>query len=181
MARHPDSFSSAQVAFHWIVVVLVAFQFLAHNGMERAWRAFQTGEPTPGAHAVLTYMHIAIGLTVFVLMLARLFLRLTRGVPAPPKDDMLAMRLVADLIHWLIYALLIALPPVGLLAWFGGIGLAATAHELMSDVLLYTIALHIGGALFQHFVRRSEVLIRMFMLEEDKEQASPDAPASPVR
>ena len=161
MAKHPDSYSSAQVALHWSVVVLVAFQFLAHAGMERAWRAFERNEPTPGADITMAYLHIAAGVTVLLLMLARLYLRLIRGVPAPPKDDPLAMRLVADIIHWLVYALLIALPLTGAAAWLAGFEPAADVHEFLTDVLLYAIVLHVGGALFQHFVQRSHVMMRM--------------------
>src|SRR5690606_9859286 len=91
----------------------------------------------------------------------RLGLRLIRGVPAAPKDDPLPIRLLADAIHWLIYALLIALPLAGGTAWLAGISPAADVHEFLSDILLYAIVLHVGGALFQHFIRRSDVLIRM--------------------
>jgi hypothetical protein len=40
-------------------------------------------------------------------------------------------------------------------------------HELLQNVLLVMIALHIAGALFQHFVLRSQVLMRMFRPEPD--------------
>ncbi len=161
MAKHSTGYSTVQVALHWTVVVLVTFQFLAHEGMEEAYRAFRRAEMPTGDDETFAYLHIGVGVTVLLLMLTRLFLRLTRGVPAPPKDDPLPMRLVADGIHWLIYALLILLPLSGSVAWFAGVERAADAHVLFQNILLIAIALHIGGALFQHFVRRSDVLLRM--------------------
>lgn len=161
MAKAPQGYSSVQIGLHWAVVVLVAFQFVAHDGMEDSWRAVERGEAAPDGAVPMAYLHIAAGVTVLLLMLARLYLRATRGVPAPPSDDPLPMRIVADLIHWGIYALLIALPLTGATAWFLGVEAAAEVHEFLKDLLLYAIVLHVAGALFQHFVRRSDVLMRI--------------------
>ena len=161
MASKITGYSRAQVALHWIVLVLVAFQFLAHDGIEEAWRAFRRSEPTPAQAAVLTYMHIGAGLLVLMLALARICLRMTRGAPAPPADEPKLLQLAAEGVHLLIYALLLSLPLTGAVAWFAGIEASATVHEWLKNVLLAAIALHVGGALFQHFVRRSDVLMRM--------------------
>jgi cytochrome b561 len=45
--------------------------------------------------------------------------------------------------------------------------LAGDVHELLQNVLLVMIALHIAGALFQHFILRSQVLMRMLRPEPD--------------
>jgi len=155
-------YSPAQIALHWTVVVLVAFQFLAHDAIATAWQSFLSDEAAPARGTALTYMHVAAGTLVLVLALARIYLRATRGAPPPPEDEPRLMQLSAELIHGLIYALLLLLPVTGMAAWFLGVGPAGTLHGWMTNVLLGAIALHIAGALFQHFVRRSEVLIRMF-------------------
>jgi cytochrome b561 len=49
----------------------------------------------------------------------------------------------------------------GALAWFGGIGVAAEAHEVLRVGLIALIALHVGAAIWHHFVRRDGVLARM--------------------
>lgn len=165
MSKAVRGYSPTQVALHWSVVVLVAFQFLAHDGIEDAWRAYERNRGVEADTAIMAYLHIGAGVVVLLLMLWRLALRLFRGVPEAPPDDPLVMRLVADLIHWLIYALLIALPLSGAIAWFLGVGAAAEMHEFLKDVLLYAIALHVLGALFQHFVRRSDVLMRILKPE----------------
>lgn len=165
MAKHVQGYSRVQVALHWSVLVLVAFQFLAHDGIEAAWRAHTRDAAASGDERALAYLHVGVGLTVLLLVLARLYLRFTRGVPAPPPDDPPAMQLVADLTHWLIYALLFALPLSGGVAWFAGVEPAADVHEVLQQLLLLAIALHVAGALFQHFIRRSDVLMRMFRAE----------------
>lgn len=155
-------YSPLQVTLHWSVVVLVAFQFVAHDGIEDSWRAFRRDEAMPADALVLTYLHVAAGILVLLLALARIYLRLTRGVPAPPPDEPRVLHLVAEAVHGSIYLLLLLLPVTGLVAWFLGVKLAGDAHALLQNLLLAAIALHIAGALFQHFVLRSQVLMRMF-------------------
>ena len=55
----------------------------------------------------------------------------------------------------------LVLVATGLLAWFGGIGFLAEAHELMWTPLLVLVAIHIAGALAQHFWFKTDVLKRM--------------------
>lgn len=163
-------YSGLQIGLHWAVVVLVAFQYVAHNAIEAAWSAFRGNEPQPDPNALVS-LHIAAGVAILVLALARITLRLTRGAPAPPADEPRLLQLFAEVVHYAIYALLLFLPLSGLVAWFLGIPAAATVHVLLKTALLAAIALHVAGALFQHFVRRSEVLMRMLRPE-------PDAPLS---
>jgi cytochrome b561 len=151
-----------QVALHWIVVVLVAFQFLAHDAIEASWRAWIRDDASPADATVLTYMHIGTGLLVLVLALVRIWLRITRGAPPPPADEPRILQWSGEAVHGLIYLLLIVLPVSGGVAWFFGLERVGDAHEFLQKVLLGAIALHIAGALFQHFVRRSQVLMRMF-------------------
>lgn len=156
-----------QIALHWAVVVLVAMQFVTHDGIEDAWRAFMRGEPPPSGGFALTALHIGGGALVLLLALARIYLRLTRGAPSPPADEPRLLQLAAEAVHGLIYLLLLALPVSGAVAWFGGIALAGETHELLQNVLLGAIFLHVGGAIFQHFVLRSQVLMRMFRPSRD--------------
>ncbi len=43
-----DRYSRVQIALHWIVVILVAFQFVANEPMCSAWRAFLDGQLPSG-------------------------------------------------------------------------------------------------------------------------------------
>lgn len=155
-------YSSLQVALHWTVVVLVAFQFVAHDGIEAAWDAAMDGEPLPVDDMTLAYLHIAAGIAVLVLALLRILLRVTRGAPPPPADEPRLLKIAAEAVHGSIYLLLILLPVSGLVAWFAGAEGAGAAHQVLKTLLLFAIVLHVAGALFQHFVMRSDVLMRMF-------------------
>lgn len=165
MAKDVAGYSSAQVALHWIVVALVAFQFVAHEGIEDAWRAYLRADPAPEGSAALAAMHVAVGTLVLLAALARIYLRVSRGAPPPPAGEPRLLQLLAEAVHRLIYVLLIALPLSGAAAWFFGVRPAGTLHSLLTNVLLAAIVLHIAGALFQHFVRRSDVLMRMLRPE----------------
>ena len=162
MTRQVHGYSAAQIALHWAVVVLVAFQYLGHVGIETVWNAYLLDKPSPTNATVLAYMHIGAGVVILLLALARIYLRVTRGAPPPPPDEPKVLKLLAESVHALIYVLLIALPISGLVAWTSGITAVGTAHVLMKTALLAAIVLHITGALFQHFVMRSDVLMRMF-------------------
>jgi len=162
MDRKVTGYSSLQVALHWLVVVLVAFQFLAHDGIEDSWRAHLRSEIPPSDAAVLGYLHISSGMLVLLLALLRLYLRMTRGAPGPPEGEPRLLQWAGDAVHWAIYLFLLLLPVTGSIAWFLGIEIAGEAHEWIQKFLLAAIALHIAGALFQHLVMRSQVLLRMF-------------------
>lgn len=162
MKSEVTGYSKTQIALHWTVVVLVAFQYLAHNGIQASWRALTHGELPSEGESILTYMHVGAGLLVLALMLARLYLRLTRGAPAPPADEPRLLKITSEVVHGLIYVMLLTLPVTGVMAWIGGIRRAAEVHWYLQAFLLGLIAAHIAGALFQHLVRRSDVMMRMF-------------------
>ncbi|QQA43014.1 cytochrome b [Pelagovum pacificum] len=148
-----SGYSRQQIALHWAVVVLVGFQFVAHDGMEHAWR-----DGTTGLGAIA---HVAVGLTVLVLMLVRLAIRLRRGAPPPPESDKSIFRIAADVTHWAFYALLMLIPLSGALAWFGGLEAPAEGHEVMGNLLLAVIALHAFAAVFHKHITGTRVLDRM--------------------
>ncbi len=164
MAGKVKGYSPTQVTLHWIVVVLVAFQFVAHDGIEDAWRAI-VREGKSGSAEPVAYLHIAAGTLILILALARIYLRFTRGAPSPPADEPRILQITAEAVHGSIYLLLLLLPVTGLVAWFLVVEAAAEIHEWLQTFLLLAIALHVGGALFQHVVRRSDVLMRMFRPE----------------
>lgn len=169
MAKPITGYSAVQIALHWAVVVLVAFQYLASAGIEAVWNAFLRRDASyADADApLLANLHIAAGVLILLLACARIYLRVTRGAPPPPADEPKALKWLSEAVHGLIYLLLVALPGSGLLAWSLGIEGAASAHVLMKTVLLAAIVLHIAGALFQHFIMRSTVLMRMLSAQKD--------------
>ena len=57
------------------------------------------------------------------------------------------------------------MPLTGATAWLFGVELAGEVHEFLKNVLIAVVALHIAGALYEHFVTRSDVLKRMLRPE----------------
>lgn len=166
MAERVSGYSHMQMALHWAVVILLAFQFLAHNAIEAAFTGSTDVVALRQGPGVLSSMHIAAGMLILALALCRIYLRITRGAPAPPADEPLVMKFVSGYVHALIYVMLLSLPASGALAWFFDINSAAVVHEYLQAFLLGLIAAHIAGALFQHLIRRSDVMMRMFAPEQ---------------
>lgn len=167
MQKSVTGYSALQIGLHWAVVVLVAFQYVAHSGIEAAWNALRRDEVPPADTAALTYLHIGAGILVLLLAVARIGLRSTRGVPPPPADEPRMLQLLSEAVHVAIYALLLLLPVSGLVAWFLAVPAAGAIHVLLKNALLAAIVLHVAGALFQHFIRRSDVLMRMLRPDPD--------------
>jgi cytochrome b561 len=168
-------------ALHWTVAVLILLQ--------TAFGVIMTvGGPEPNFWAMLTTklalydVHKLLGVVVLGFVLLRLANRIVRDVP--PEDPALEpwQRAAATLVHAWIYLLMIVVP---LLGWIGislypaltlfklfdlpglsGANRAASesvliAHAFGAYFLVALIFVHIGAALFHHFVRRDDTLRRM--------------------
>ncbi len=160
----PSAYSRIQIVLHWTVAVLILAQYLFSEGIERAWRAFARGQEASASDLPLAYMHATFGVAVLVLAAARLWLRATHGVPPLPADDPAPLKLLAHVTHGLIYLLIFIIPFSGAAAWFLGIKGAIGVHLIGKTVLMFVVALHIAGALVQHFFFRTNVLRRMTRL-----------------
>lgn len=155
----PRAYSRIQIRLHWLVFALLVLQYLAHEPITEAFDAIKDGL-TP-AFDPLVAAHVFGGFLIFVLTGARLYLRGVRGVPPLPKTDPPLQRMAAQITHYSLYALLIAMPISGAVAWFRANEGAAQAHEVMRVILLALIALHVGGALYHQVVLKDGVMQRM--------------------
>ncbi len=162
--------------FHWLTVVLVVVQFTW------AWRIQQLG-PFSRARFELVNEHKALGITLLALVLARLLWRLFNRPPPLPSTMAPWERWAANATHWLLYALLIALPLTGWMMssaagygvqWFGLFRLPdlvaqnqdlldrlQVLHALLAAALAALVAGHVLAALRHHFWKRDDVLRRM--------------------
>lgn len=154
-----SGYSLAQIVLHWMIACLVVLQFLLADSMEDAFDALEdTGiaEPT-----LWSNLHIAGGLTIFVLMLVRLYLRMTRGTPPAPAQEPPLMQMGAQAVHWAFYAMLVLLPLSGAVAYYRQSEAAAEVHGVLKVILLVLIGLHVAGALYHRLVLRTTLLSRM--------------------
>jgi cytochrome b561 len=160
---------------HWLTAALMLLVFVLAFSIDLA-----TSRP---AHTAVLQLHRSIGLTVWVVTLARLAWRHFAKYPNWPSDMSQAMRVAAMASEYALYALLLAQPILGLLqtnahgdhvnlffigqlpALIDKNGPLAqqllTVHKAVGFSLLGLIALHVSAALFHHFWRRDDTLTAM--------------------
>lgn len=154
------SYSRLQISLHWTIAALVIFQLLVHDGMSDAWKAREDGEPI-GEDVAWAYLHIAVGVSVLLLSIVRVWVRLTRGAPPAHHDKPAPLIWIAHATHVLLYGFIFFMPLTGAIAWFGLQDWSAEAHEIGQTLLIPLILLHVTGALGEHFVFRNDTLARM--------------------
>lgn len=131
----------------------------------------------------LINLHRPLGILILVLALLRLYNRLRHRPPPLPIDLPAWQAWAATASHWLLYALMLAMPLIGwamlsaggypIVLW-GGVHLPAIvphtpslyallrgAHSLLAYLLFATVLMHVGAALFHAWVRRDGVFQAM--------------------
>ena len=168
-----DKYSGLQIAIHWLVFQLVIVTWCAMD-----LRGFFPREYRPWFNMV----HVSSGITILVLMVARLIIRLKRPAPPivpKPKPWMTGM---AHLGHLIITLLFILLPLLGLglmynrgNSWiafglvmphaaesnFGLADLFKEYHKLLANLSYYVVGLHALAALLHHYLWKDNTLLRM--------------------
>nr|WP_318381628.1 cytochrome b561 [uncultured Enterobacter sp.] len=168
-----SKYSGLQIALHWLVFLLVVTAYCA---ME--FRGFAPRSYRPYFNIV----HVSCGISILVLMVARLLARLKYATPPiVPKPKPMVTGL-AHLGHLVIYLLFIALPIIGLLMmWFRGnnwiafgiimphateanfdlVDILKTYHVTLAMLGYYVIGLHALAALMHHYFWKDNTLLRM--------------------
>jgi len=157
----PAGYNLAQIALHWVIAALVIFQLIFGEDIVPAYRAYRRGTEAAPDDLANANIHVYIGLAIFVLAITRLAIRLNRGVPAPPGGEAAYQRWAAAAVHFILYAVIFVMPLTGAAAWFLGIHWLGEVHEIGKPVIIIAVLLHAAGAFWQHFVQKSDVLVRM--------------------
>lgn len=158
VSNAPAAYSKLQKRLHWAVAALLALQYLVFDRMGWPFRQLMEGQPAWTTTAVL---HLIVGVLVFLAAIWRLTLRRSHGVPEEPEGTPERAKLAAKVGHYGIYALLIILPVSGAVAWFGKLSTPAEVHEILTNVLLALVAIHVLAALVHQFVWKDNLLLRM--------------------
>lgn len=166
---------------HWTIAVLILALIAVGSIM--------TDLPnTPEKFQIYTW-HKSVGLLVLALVVCRIVWRLGSRKPAEIKSIPLFMRAAAEVTHWALYVLMLAIPLSGWLSHsYGGFPLQLfgisglnvprlvtvapdVGHDLAENMgeihgtlawlLLAVVVLHAGAAFYHHFVRKDPVLARM--------------------
>jgi cytochrome b561 len=160
---------------HWVIAILILSMLPLGFVIGNDWGG-PLQEPLYG-------LHRSTGMLIIPLIFLRLVHRLANP-PLPLPDDIPAIQqLAANVTHGSLFALLIVQPILGWIATsayrapitvFGGFELPPiwpenrpfseqifSIHGLIGTVIAGLVAVHIGGALFHHFVRKDGILMRM--------------------
>jgi len=170
----PNAFHPLARALHWIMAVLILAMLFIGVGMVST---------VSGKHTWLLAIHKPLGAAIFILALIRLGVRLRFPPPPLPADMPALMQFLAHASHWMLYALMLALPLVGWamlsaggypISLGGGLHLppllAANgeafawlreAHRYLAYLLFLTVLGHMGAALYHGLIRRDDVLPSM--------------------
>ncbi len=156
---NPAGYSKLQIRLHWITVLLVALQYLLHDGIANAYdSALDTGAYALSAPVI---GHSAGGLIILGLTIWRLLIRRERGVPGPPSGEPEVFKAISHWAHIGFYALLIGLPITGVMAWGGQIEAAGDIHEVFRALLILLILAHIGAVIVHQVVWKTGLITRM--------------------
>jgi cytochrome b561 len=161
-------------ALHWLTAALVLPMIPAGIAMANL---------DLGAAAFIYDLHRSIGVLLLPLLLLRLWYRLKHPPPPLPSDLPAIQQFAAHATHWLLYALLILQCIVGWVAtsayparvnffwlvelpliWWEDRALSEqlfTVHLWLGLMIAAVLCAHIGAALFHHFIRRDDILLRM--------------------
>jgi cytochrome b561 len=173
--RVEPGYSATARWFHWVVAALVLLMLPIGIVMANV----NVGP----AQDVLYHLHRSIGVILLPLMLARLIYRLTHPPPPLPATVSAMQRRAAGVTHWALYAILLLQAMVGWIAtsayrapiwvfWLFELPpiwpvdrplseMLFNVHRVMGLALVGLLALHVGAALFHHFVLKDVVLRRM--------------------
>ncbi len=165
MVALKQRYSGIAILLHWALALLLLFQ------LGLGWAL----EDLPRATLFVAFQfHKSVGILILVLSLARLLVRLV--VPRPSAEGAPALKLLAGVVHWGLYGVMILGPLTGWIIvstarvklptlLFGTIPLphlplgaawnqpAEALHGLIGWLLAGLFVLHVAGALRHHLLR----------------------------
>ncbi|MEO6298917.1 MAG: cytochrome b/b6 domain-containing protein [Paracoccaceae bacterium] len=149
-------YSGLQMSLHWMTAALIAGNYFISEGMPEALDARMNGQTIGG---LVPSFHVWAGSALLVIVLLRLATRLISG--APHEHAIGWMANLANLTHWVLYGLMIAVPTLGVAAWFFGVDQAADLHVLVMNIMMILILGHAAMAIFHHYVLKDGLLGRI--------------------
>jgi len=159
---------------HWLMAAMILAMLFIGVGMVAS---------VSERHAWLLRIHKPLGIAILLLAVVRLAVRLRHPPPPLPADLPMLQKLAAHASHWLLYALMIAMPLVGWAMLSAGgypvmlsdslrlppifptnavaFAVLRHAHAWLAMLLLLTFLAHLGAALYHGLIRRDGVLANM--------------------
>lgn len=168
-----NTYGSIAKIFHWLIFFLIFGMIIFGYSLENISKETQ---------AMAYNLHKLIGLSILCLMLLRIIWALFNPKPLIPLNTRLWERIAERLVHYLLYALVVAMPLVG---WVGSSAgghpphlgnilirfpitedkalakMFMNLHNSIAILLIILISIHVLAALYHHFIRKDDVLKRM--------------------
>jgi len=169
----PARYQPVYVVLHWLMALLVLM-------MLGIGKIVMPGvSPDDPQKAFMLQIHAYTGLFIGILLVIRLILRFTGKRPAPADAGNALLNFAARAVHFLLYLFLIGMAVSGLglfqlanlpAVFSGEIPypsnffqyLPRMGHGLTSGLLLGLIAVHFGAAMYHQFIRKDNLLARMW-------------------
>ena len=170
-----DHYPATSKLLHWLIAVCVLTTAPVAIVMIRVGKG-----PTQD---MLYNFHKSLGVLILVLMILRLINRLAVGALTAAPDIEPWQKALSSFVHTSLYVLLLAMPVVGYVAnsaygastpFFGLFNLPMIVkqndalakqlfalHHWAGLLVILIVLMHIGAALYHHFIRRDDVLKRM--------------------
>jgi len=163
----PKRYSPLWVTLHWVIAALIFVVFYLGISTEDI--------PLVAKTAYLRW-HMPLGFTVLLLMIIRFFVRWRTPHPEAVTVGNAFLDKIGEWTHYLLYIFAILMPLTGLIlsatfnlapVVFGGEGslprdLSPMLHGLIDPIFALLILLHILAALYHQFIRKDNLLARMW-------------------
>jgi cytochrome b561 len=167
------TYGSVSKWLHWVIALLV-IAMLSFG--------FFMGDMPKEYKPVIYNIHKLTGLTILFLMLIRFGWMLINPKPDSPAGVRCWEVYAEKFVHWSLYATVIAMPLAG---WIGSsaadkpphIGdwrlmlpimrsdaideVSFQIHTVIAYIIIALLCVHVGAALYHHFIRKDNVLKRM--------------------
>jgi cytochrome b561 len=183
MSTATTSFALPARVLHWLMAVLIVAMLFIGVGMVAS---------VSQRHEWLLAIHKPLGIAILLLAVVRLAVRLRHPPPPLPADLPLLQKFAALASHWLLYALMLAMPLIGWAMLSAGgypvmlseslrlpaifptspvaFAVLRHLHGWLAALLFITFLAHMGAALYHGLIRRDGVLSSMTGRRREAEQ-----------
>ena len=166
-------YSLSQISLHWATLLMIILTYAA-----MLTRDYFPEDNQP----LVKLLHFNFGICVWLLMFARIFLRTRHATPPVTPSLPRWQNAASHAVHGILYLLFLSLPVLGVLTLeFGGrewflLGwqvpqfvtpdpdtrsAVKATHEFLANCGYYLIGLHALAAIYHHYVRKDDTLLRM--------------------
>lgn len=168
------TFCFAARLLHWLMAAMIVAMLFIGVGMVASVSA---------RHTWLVLIHKPLGIAILVLAVVRLVVRFKNPPPPLPEDLPSVQKFAAHASHWVLYALMIAMPLVGWAMLSAGgypamlgeslrlpsivpaspvaFAILRHLHTWLALALFFTFIAHMAAALYHGLIRRDGVLASM--------------------